>query len=227
MSSHNRRSLLRVSRYPTNKRWYFVNSIHYIAKFSGSKPYVFRKESSRVNAPTLAYVVSDKGFANRQKQAQRINDKIDAVKAKEMAGIALTENEKTYYKNLKNKAPTRIDALKKLPKDLVQKFADQWNSYLHYYEENIGYIKPAKRAFHYEFDRDVQELGIANNDPKLLEVCVEKLLKKQDVARAQRILERYTTQNFEHPKDWKKWLDKNRDRLFFSDTGGYKFRIKQ
>ena len=131
MSSHNRRSLLRVSRYPTNKRWYFVNNIHYIAKFCGSKPYVFRKESSRVNAPTLAYVVSDKGFANRQKQAQRINDKIDAVKAKEMAGIALTENEKTYYKNLKNKAPTRIDALKKLPKDLVQKFADQWNSYLH------------------------------------------------------------------------------------------------
>ena len=62
---------------------------------------------------------------------------------------------------------------------------------------------------------------------KVLDVCVEKLLKKQDVTRAQRILERYTTQKFEHPKDWKKWLDKNRDRLFFSDTGGYKFRIKQ
>lgn len=86
-------------------------------------------------------------------------------------------------------------------------------------------LKP--RAYHFEFDRDVQELGIANNDPKLLDVCVEKLLKKQDVTRAQRILERYTTQKFEHPKDWKKWLDKNRDRLFFSDTGGYKFHIKQ
>ncbi len=110
---------------------------------------------------------------------------------------------------------------------MVQKFANQWNSYLDYYEENIGYIKPAKSAYHFEFDRDVQELGIANNDPKLLDVCVEKLLKKQDVTRAQRILERYTTQKFEHPKDWKKWLDKNRDRLFFSDTGGYKFRIKQ
>ena len=43
---------------------------------------------------------------------------------------------------------------------------------------------------------------------------------------ALRVLKRYTTEAFADAVGWRAWLDKTRDRLFFTDTGGYKFMAR-
>lgn len=60
---------------------------------------------------------------------------------------------------------------------------------------------------------------------ELLDRCVTKLEKHDQPELALRLLKRYTTAKFETPREWRKWLDDNRSRLFFSDVGGYKFFV--
>jgi len=42
---------------------------------------------------------------------------------------------------------------------------------------------------------------------------------------ARRLLARYTNQSFESAEEWQSWFESNRDRIFFSDVGGYKFLV--
>jgi hypothetical protein len=50
------------------------------------------------------------------------------------------------------------------------------------------------------------------------------MLEEDDQAElARHILTRYTIEDFSQPDEWRTWLERNRDRLFFTDTGGYKF----
>ncbi len=44
-------------------------------------------------------------------------------------------------------------------------------------------------------------------------------------ATALKLLKRYTNEDFDTKAQWQRWLDANRDRLFFSDFGGYKFYV--
>jgi hypothetical protein len=77
-------------------------------------------------------------------------------------------------------------------------------------------------------DEDAKALGIANRDPALLEKCVSMLEKGDRKDLAQRLLERYTDQK--HGADaaaWRRWLEVSRSRLYFTDTGGYRFRVKE
>jgi hypothetical protein len=74
-------------------------------------------------------------------------------------------------------------------------------------------------------DPDAKALGIANYDVKLLEHCVADLERGSEVEQASRLLARYTEETFSKPAEWRRWLDKNGKQLFFSDTGGYKFRV--
>jgi hypothetical protein len=109
-----------------------------------------------------------------------------------------------------------------------------------YLKENEGWLvweefeEPAaptesrpEKSTRIAIDDDAKALGLANRDPALLDRCVEMLAKgdRPDVAR--RILERYTDQK--HGADaaaWRKWLDANRSRLYFTDTGGFRFRSR-
>jgi hypothetical protein len=74
-------------------------------------------------------------------------------------------------------------------------------------------------------DQDAKALGIPNYDVKLLERCVSDLEHGTEVARADRLLARYTEEDFTTPAKWRSWLNANEKRLFFSDTFGYKFRL--
>jgi hypothetical protein len=39
------------------------------------------------------------------------------------------------------------------------------------------------------------------------------------------LLRRYTLAGFATPEQWQAWFDANQDIIYFSDVGGYKFRI--
>ncbi len=77
----------------------------------------------------------------------------------------------------------------------------------------------------FRIDEDAKALGISNRDVKLLDRCIE-LLGTGDAARAKAILSRYVPEKFDTAAQWKEWLGKNRERLYFTDTGGYVWRLR-
>ena len=68
-------------------------------------------------------------------------------------------------------------------------------------------------------------LGIANNDPALLERAVADLREGVAPERAQRLLARYTEQGHDSAADWQSWLDENEGSIYASDWAGYRFDV--
>ena len=109
------------------------------------------------------------------------------------------------------------------PKKLRDEFGTDADKYVHYYEDNLEYLHPAERGF--EVDEEVKALGLSNRKVELLDRCVKMLMEGDRAEVAQNILKRYTTENFSQPSEWQAWLKQNRGRLFFTDTGGFKFLV--
>jgi hypothetical protein len=126
------------------------------------------------------------------------------------AGYAKSYGEQDFVKNL-------------FPKALRDEFGTDADKYVKYYENNLEYLHPAEHGF--EVDDDVKELGISNRKVELLDRCVKMLETDTQPEVARRILKRYTTEDFSRPDEWRAWLERNRDRLFFTDQGGYKFMV--
>ena len=122
------------------------------------------------------------------------------------------------------KSITDEDFLKQLfPQELRDRFGKDPDKYRQYYQENLEYLIPAKSG--YAVDEDVKGLGLSNRRVELLDRCVGLLEKGEQQELALRVLKRYTDEKFAEPKEWRAWLDRNRERLFFTDTGGYKFLV--
>jgi len=109
------------------------------------------------------------------------------------------------------------------PEALRQRFGNDLRKYSQYYEENIEYLHPVRGLF--EVDLEVKSLGLSNRKVDLLERCIDMLAKGEKSDLALRILKRYTLESFADARQWRAWLDKNRQDLFFTDRGGYKFMV--
>ncbi|MDO5980817.1 hypothetical protein [Flavivirga spongiicola] len=208
-----------------------INSIHYISNFKGQKPFVKRLKQPRSLALNFVYSATDKAYTYEIKNKLKSHDRLNSAKIKELGGTLKEENK--YILNYETKLPDRAYYLQQVPKQLLQKFGDDWNAYLSYYEANAGYMGLRKEITDEKtdgflkimFDKDLQNLGIANNDIKLLDTCIFMLKSNDRPELAQRLLLRYTQETFTTVKLWQKWFKKNRDKLFFTETGGYKWMI--
>jgi hypothetical protein len=109
------------------------------------------------------------------------------------------------------------------PEALRQRFGNDLRKYSQYYQENLEYLHPVRGRF--EVDEEVKSLGVSNRKVDLLEHCIDMLAKGEKPELALRILKRYTFENFVAGRQWRDWLDKNQQDLFFSDRGGYKFMV--
>ena len=107
------------------------------------------------------------------------------------------------------------------PEELYKRFGKDADQYVRYYQENMEYLHSSGGRI--DVDEDVKGLGLSNRKVELLDRCISLLEDKEKHDLALRILKRYTLESFQEAKDWRAWLEKNRDRLFFTDTGGYKF----
>lgn len=85
----------------------------------------------------------------------------------------------------------------------------------------LGFVHSYGRR--HEVDEDCKELALANRDLALLEHCIASLERGDDVDRATRLLRRYTEHTFDTAAQWRTWFTANRDRLFFSDVGGFRW----
>ena len=157
----------------------FVNSICYIKKFDGQKPFVKKTSSGR--EWSLVYAGYMEQFANQ-----------DFVKTM-------------------------------FPEDVRKRLGKDPAKYVSYYKENLEYLIPAQSGF--AVDEDVKGLGLSNRKVELLEQCVALLERGERTDTAFRILKRYTTESFGDAQRWRSWLRENRNRIFFTDAGGFKFLV--
>jgi len=126
------------------------------------------------------------------------------------AGYLKTINDENFIKQL-------------FPEDLRQRFGKDPEKYIQYYKENLEYLHEEKGRV--AVDEDVKGLGLSNRKVEFLDRCMSMLEKGEEQELAMRLLKRYTRETFSDAREWRAWLEKNRDQLFFTDTGGYKFLI--
>ncbi len=113
--------------------------------------------------------------------------------------------------------------IKTFPPELYIKYKGDPNGLVTYYMNNYELIY-YDRVF--LIQTELKALGIdSNRKIESLQKLINLLGDKEKASTAQNLLTRYTEQSFLRQDEWQQWLDKYKDRIFFSDTGGYKFFV--
>ncbi|MHC4778237.1 MAG: hypothetical protein ACYTFG_06670, partial [Planctomycetota bacterium] len=131
----------------------------------------------------------------------------------------------TYLALAKYKHPGFIRTLAQyLPEDISGKGVAETEAWL---EENLPYLYAPGRRF--QLDLQAKALSIPNHRREILERCIADLKVKARYRTAFEILKRYTGVEDlgASSKAWQKWFDENREYLFFSDIGGFKFLVDE
>ncbi|MCK0131689.1 hypothetical protein MWU59_09255 [Flavobacteriaceae bacterium F08102] len=212
----------------------FTNSIVYMKKFNGAQV-IAKKMDDRITIRKsyLFFKNRDINKANFEKyKAQWMR-----YKQKDLARKKELETKKANNEPLNKFQQAFLDNFEPVPtfeswlakkqymgEKYFKKFGTDTNAYLTFLNNNIGYFTYIDKEL--VLDEDVQKLGINNNDIRLLETAISMLSKgvKQQ-AIAKRILQRYTEEDFSSPTAWKQWFSTNKDKLFFTESGGYKWLV--
>ncbi len=130
------------------------------------------------------------------------------------------------YIGHEQKLPTWESHMKGLTGKYFEKFGTDANAFQAYINKNFDYIYCDPKAFFtWTVDEDVAQLGVSNHSIKLLDTCIDMLRRKDREDLALKVLKRYTGEDFTAANEWSSWLSKNRKKLYFSETNGYRFVI--
>ncbi len=107
---------------------------------------------------------------------------------------------------------------------LAAKYKGRADQFVAFLQVNLELMYRQNNRF--LIDEDLKTLGIASNRRiEMLDKLSELLEKPDTAAAARRVLDRYMEQDGLSSKALRKWVNANRKRIFFSDWGGYKFRV--
>lgn len=205
----------------------FINSIVYISKFAEAP--IARKTDDRITtrdyADHVKYMAGHEAWESQVKNEREFAKSVQETKknaeAKLAKGEALDEMEKIYLTYQTPPEKTYSQYLQGTYPHLFPVFGEEASEYVRYYERNRPYFYPNPDGYGLIVDEDVRSLGIANNDLKLLEKAITLLERGEDVEKATRILHRYTLCRFATPAQWREWLNTYRDKMFFTESGGW------
>ena len=208
--------------------------------------------ATRSQAISKQYTISRKCWEEQCKSTEQFVESYRQMKeqalAKKAKGEKLSKTEEMY-------ADVNIDEVRQLNSTTFPEFMKRQGGqlfhyfgfneelYKKYYQDNYNYFY-AKDPFGYDLDvdEDARDLGIANNDIKLIDTAIS-LIEKNESAKDQpqnpyrqskefsdyqmgkRILDRYTLVRFETAKEYRDWFTKYKDKMFFTDSGGWLWLI--
>jgi hypothetical protein len=109
------------------------------------------------------------------------------------------------------------------PAAQLEQYYGKPEAFARYWQDNLEWVYRDK---FYLVDDELKSAGLASNRTVAALGRMIALLKDDKTAQIGRLLlRRYTLEAFETPEQWQAWFDANHDRIYFSDVGGYKFRI--
>lgn len=205
----------------------FANCVVYISKHATK--IIARKMDERISTRhwigSKSFLDSKEGWENHCATNDLFYHVIDSIKAAAKAKMAKGEklnDDEEIYKNFPDERepnPTYGEYLKQREKETYKYFGTNTDLYVNYYEYNKPYFYG--EGYDLKIDETARELGIANNDKRLLDTCITHLEKNPADKSAREVLERYTLCRFDAPQEWRNWFNTYKDKLFFSEGGGY------
>lgn len=209
-----------------------ANAIVYIAQFAG-QGVIARKYNDRIATrdylKELKYLSSREAYDERLQSDQEFDkmmlDRQKVALAKKEKGEKLTQIDEMSLDYKTQPSMTFEAFVKRYQKDKFDKFGTDSKAYVEYYDSNRDYFYGGEGMYNLIVDEDVKSLGIPNNDKRLLDKAIEMLEKGMDTDKAGRILTRYTLCDFVTPVEWRNWYETNKDRLFFTEAGGWLFLV--
>lgn len=213
----------------------FVNVVAYMNQFDGKIP-ITKKYNERMattdDVREIAANASMKTYEEYKNEIEVFNEQNEKEKKrideKKASGQALTSSEEQslQYIGRAEKIESYEEFLKGIMGKFSQRFGTNTEAFQKYIKDNFDYLYCNPDGF-YEFgvDEDVKKIGVPNHSLKLLDTCIDMLRQHEQPDLALTVLKRYTTENFTTAKDWSKWLNKYRNKLYFTETDGYRFKI--
>lgn len=206
----------------------FANAVVYISKFKG-QGLIARKYDE--HQTTLEYLKELEYLSTEESYLERMqtNKKWDAemlarkaaAQAKKDKGEKLSESEEEMLGFEPQPEPTREEYVKRYIGDWFDRFGTDSEAFCKYLEDNKPYLYGGEGFYEVKVDDDCKSLGIGNHDIRLIETAIKMLEDKQDVAKARRLLERYTLCDFSTAAEWRSWFEKYKDKLFFCESADW------
>ncbi len=213
----------------------FINAIHYIAQFKGQR--ILSKKlhdrmwlRDRVKGYAskdfkAAYIAYKKSIKARNIQSEK-NRK--AAKKKQAEGKELTEREKMRINSQPLMILSEDEYYRSREPKLYDKFGLDYKNYNNFYKRYIPFMRADPDfLFNFIIDEDAMKFGKSFYDEDFLPVCIAALKDETKKGIALLLLKRYTNEVFDSAKEWEKWYEKNREYLFFTETGGCKYLINK
>lgn len=205
-----------------------ANAIVYISQFDG-QGLIARKYSDRIATreilKEMKFIASEEMYAGMTEMTEKSNkvmaEEAQKAKAKQARGEELDEREKMLL-NFKPADPTpRETILQMYMPAHFARFGTDSEAYARYFDENRDYFFDGSGNYQLVVDEDAKSLGIPNNDIRLLDEAIKMLEAQRETDKARRILTRYTLVDFGTAKEWREWFGKNRNNMFFTESGGW------
>jgi len=209
----------------------FVNTVCYIRKFDHQRPLMKKVQiETREGIDEKIYRIDEavyqKAIASRKEGNERLKRMQDSLRARKAAGQDIGRSNEMFLKMPMTDAVESFEDYVRgfAGAELFAKFGTNTAKYHKYYRDNYEYYYPSD-GYSLQLDQDAQRLGISNRKVEILEKCVGLLEKGRDTAMAMRVLRRYTMEVFASPGEWRDWLTQNKNRLFYTESGGFKFMV--
>ena len=210
----------------------FANAIVYISQFAGQAP-IARKYNDVI--ATRDYLKELKYLATREAWEERVEDdkQFAAVlleekkqaEEKQARGETLTPEEQMRLNYQPQPSMSYEEMLEFYQGKAFEMFGTNEQAYLDYYDSNKDWFYGGEGIYELTVDEDAKSWSIPNNDLRLLDRAICEWEQGGDVEKARRVLERYTLCRFEAPEEWRAWYEANKDRLFFTEAGGWLFLV--
>lgn len=214
----------------------FANAVVHISKFKGKKP-IARKFNDRIATreylKEIGYLVTKASYDERMKSdrewAEQSKAEYKAMMAKKERGEKLSakEQELMKYGEPEDFKPTPYESyVKRYAKNFFQMFGTDEKAYAQFFKDNYDYFY-SEGFYNIFLDEDVKAWGIPNYKHELLDKAISSLEQGKETERATRVLARYTMADFQTPAEWRNWYETYKDKMFFTEAGGWKFLINE
>jgi len=211
----------------------FANAIVYMKQFNGAELIAKKMKNVSMRDDHLFYKNRDLNLA----KFEEYKNQWLKYKAKDIARKKELETKKANGETLNKFQQSFLDKMPMVPtletwlekqigKAAYNEFGTNMAAYLKALNSNIEYYTHLEGEYYPELDKDVQSLGVSNRKIEFLDAVIPMLKKGNKKATlAKSLLSRYTNESFKTYSEWSNWLNTNRDKLFYTESGGDKWLV--